>query len=212
MEKKYLYWYVGYPGKVAMTVIFMIVSCRSFDWVISQKKAELYDRTGAPLPHYRNIKHHISMVDYVHSLSYYFAAPHTPHRTAPTMTLTGRQLAGAFAALGLALGIFWPTSPPHGGDRSSDASSTYGYSGGCPLGYGAAPNDKDDASGAHHRGHGEPTSTSLTAGVRIFTNASIWTGDATVPWAEAMAVTDAGRGKGQRRWPVMITSPPKLLL
>ena len=122
------------------------------------------------------------------------------------MGLTGRQLAGALASLGLALGIFWPTTTTHndngarGREQESNTALHNFGGGGCPLGFGSNDNNGGDGDGGGDGGgafhHRKPTSTSI--GMRIFTNASFWTGDATVPWAEAMAVTDAGRGKEQQ--------------
>ena len=124
------------------------------------------------------------------------------------MGLTGRQVAGALAALGLALGIFWPSSSSHStralsepGHGSSPTVDDRWSMGGCPLGYGTSDDppraNGPDASTAHSRGRVSKR-RSFTAGARVFTNASFWTGDATVPWAEAMAVTDAGRGEASR--------------
>jgi predicted amidohydrolase YtcJ len=100
--------------------------------------------------------------------------------------LTGRQLLGAIAALAAALAVFYPPGGvPHrlGEDLGSDAS------GGCPLGFGRVVRDAD---GPHSRSD-RSDDVSPAAAVRVFVDATIWTGDATVPWAEAMAVTDAGR-------------------
>ena len=101
------------------------------------------------------------------------------------MMLTGRQVLGALAALAAALAVFYPSGgDPHrlGEDLGADAS------GGCPLGFGRVDRDAD---GPHPRA--APSDDSSAAAVRVFVDATIWTGDATVPWAEAMAVTDAGR-------------------
>jgi predicted amidohydrolase YtcJ len=100
--------------------------------------------------------------------------------------LTGRQLLGAIAALAAALAVFYPPGGvPHrlGEDLGSDAS------GGCPLGFGRVVRDADGPRSRSDRSD----DVSPAAAVRVFVDATIWTGDATVPWAEAMAVTDAGR-------------------
>ena len=100
--------------------------------------------------------------------------------------LTGRQVAGAFAALGLAIGIFWPVPSPHGEANGSGMT--------CPLGYGGekkpAANlmiEAKNPSSAWFRRYGG----GLNA--RVYTNASFWTGDASIPWVQAIAVTEAGR-------------------
>lgn len=102
------------------------------------------------------------------------------------MMLTGRQVLGALAALAAALAVFYPSGgDPHRlrEDLGADAS------GGCPLGFGRVDRDAD---GPHPRA-APSDDVSPAAAVRVFVDATIWTGDATVPWAEAMAVTDAGR-------------------
>lgn len=116
------------------------------------------------------------------------------------MALTGRQLAGALASLGLAVGILWPTRPRAGEQASGTAASSV-HGAGCPFGYGGTRDNGDGGGGGDgHALHGPPSSSpSAATGTRIFTNASFWTGDATVPWAEAMAVTDAGRGRAHPR-------------
>ena len=99
--------------------------------------------------------------------------------------LTGRQVAGAFAALGLAIGIFWPIPSPHGEANGSGMT--------CPLGYGGEKpaanlmNEAKNPSSAWFRRYGG----GLNA--RVYTNASFWTGDASIPWVQAIAVTEAGR-------------------
>lgn len=60
----------------------------------------------------------------------------------------------------------------------------------CPLGYGRRGNADARIPSPHVPGYTEPFAFPLA---RVFANATIWTGDATIPLAEAMAVTDAGR-------------------
>ena len=109
----------------------------------------------------------------------------TTQRRAQMVGLTGRQVAGAFAALGLAIGIFWPVPNPHAEANGSGTA--------CPLGYGGekpAATTKTTARDPHaawFRRYGG----GLNA--RVYTNASFWTGDAGVPWVQAIAVTEAGR-------------------
>ena len=101
------------------------------------------------------------------------------------MMLTGRQVLGALAALAAALAVFYPSGgDPHrlGEDLGADAS------GGCPLLRARRPRRGRPPSPRRSLGRLFPA-----AAVRVFVDATIWTGDATVPWAEAMAVTDAGR-------------------
>ena len=97
--------------------------------------------------------------------------------------LSSRQVMGALAALAAALAVFYPSDPRFHRLGSPEASSEADVSRTrCPLGYGA-PDDE----GANPHGSKAPPIA------RVFTGARIYTGDATVPWAEAMAVTDAGR-------------------
>ena len=97
--------------------------------------------------------------------------------------LSSRQVMGALAALAAALAVFYPSDPRFHRMGSPEASSEADVSRTrCPLGYGA-PDDE----GANPHGSKAPPIA------RVFTGARIYTGDATVPWAEAMAVTDAGR-------------------
>jgi len=100
--------------------------------------------------------------------------------------LTSRQLLGAFAALTASLALFYPAGQsPH---RSGGGESLVGTS--CPLGYGRRGNADARIPSPHVPGYTEPFAFPLA---RVFANATIWTGDATIPLAEAMAVTDAGR-------------------
>ena len=99
--------------------------------------------------------------------------------------LTSRQLLGAFAALTASLALFYPAGQsPH---RSGGGESLVGS---CPLGYGRRGNADARIPSPHVPGYTEPFAFPLA---RVFANATIWTGDATIPLAEAMAVTDAGR-------------------
>ena len=60
----------------------------------------------------------------------------------------------------------------------------------CPLGYGRRGDADARMPSPHVPGYTEPCAFPLA---RVFANATIWTGDATIPFAEAVAVTDAGR-------------------
>jgi|AntAceMinimDraft_5_1070358.scaffolds.fasta_scaffold19536_3 hypothetical protein len=72
------------------------------------------------------------------------------------MALTGRQLAGACAALGLALGVFWPSWPsPH------LPGPGIGINGGCPFGYGGGGGGGDGAGGGGGKGDGALTPLNL---------------------------------------------------
>ena len=88
--------------------------------------------------------------------------------------LTGRQVAGAFAALGLAIGIFWPVPNPHAEANGGGMA--------CPLGYGGekpAATTKTTARDPHaawFRRYGGGLNAT------VYTNASFWTGDARIPW------------------------------
>ena len=100
--------------------------------------------------------------------------------------LTSRQLLGAFAALTASLALFYPAGQsPH---RSGGGESLVETS--CPLGYGRRGDADARMPSPHVPGYTEPFAFPLA---RVFANATIWTGDATIPFAEAMAVTDAGR-------------------
>ena len=100
--------------------------------------------------------------------------------------LTSRQLLGAFAALTASLALFYPAGQsPH---RSGGGESLVETS--CPLGYGRRGDADARMPSPHVPGYTEPFAFPLA---RVFANATIWTGDATIPFAEAVAVTDAGR-------------------
>ena len=100
--------------------------------------------------------------------------------------LTSRQLLGAFAALTASLALFYPAGQsPH---RSGGGESLVETS--CPLGYGRRGDADARMPSPHVPGYTEPFAFPLA---RVFANATIWTGDATIPFAEAMAVTDSGR-------------------
>ena len=97
--------------------------------------------------------------------------------------LTSRQLLGAFAALTASLALFYPAGlSPHRSGEKLGAS--------CPLGYGSRGDADARLPSPHVPGYTEPLAFPLA---RVFANTTIWTGDATIPFAEAMAVTDAGR-------------------
>jgi predicted amidohydrolase YtcJ len=99
--------------------------------------------------------------------------------------LTSRQLLGAFAALTASLALFYPAGQsPHrsGGGESGETS--------CPLGYGRRDDTDARLPSPHVPGYSDPFAFPLA---RVFANATIWTGDATIPFAEAMAVTDFGK-------------------
>jgi predicted amidohydrolase YtcJ len=102
--------------------------------------------------------------------------------------LTWRQLLGALAALSASFALFYPTvQTPHAGEAPDGETA-------CPLGFGKR-GDTDPHVRSFH------TSGSLGAGdgpagfhiARVFLNATIWTGDGLVPFADAMAVTSSGR-------------------
>ena len=99
--------------------------------------------------------------------------------------MTSRQLLGAFAALTASLALFYPAgqSPHRSGGGESGGTS-------CPLGYGRRDDTDARLPSPHVPGYSDPFAFPLA---RVFANATIWTGDATIPFAEAMAVTDSGR-------------------
>lgn len=99
--------------------------------------------------------------------------------------LTSRQLLGAFAALTASLALFYPAglSPHRSGGGEKLRTS-------CPLGYGRRGEADARLPSPHAPIYAEPLAFPLA---HVFANATIWTGDATIPSAEAMAVTDAGR-------------------
>jgi predicted amidohydrolase YtcJ len=99
--------------------------------------------------------------------------------------LTSRHLLGAFAALTASLALFYPAgqSPHRSGGGESGGTS-------CPLGYGRRDDTDARLPSPHVPGYSDPFAFPLA---RVFANATIWTGDATIPFAEAMAVTDFGR-------------------
>ena len=103
--------------------------------------------------------------------------------------LTSRQLLAALAALCASFALFYPTvQNPHAeGSEGSDGETA------CPLGFGRK-GDTDTTLPPFHTsgGHDGDESTSFSI-ARVFLNATIWTGDGLVPFADALAVTSFGR-------------------
>ena len=97
--------------------------------------------------------------------------------------LSGRQVAGAVAALALALALFTPS-------RSSTATTR-----GCPYGFGADARPGDHHHHHHRRGVPTPSSGSSRGDARVFAGAKFWIDDGVGDgeWADAIAVTRSGR-------------------